>query len=378
MRKALPLLAATLLVSACGSMVRGSWPGFTDSPIISDATIRISPGYTLTVEKIVFSAAGAALLYTLYDPLAPNWTIDEEAVGEDSYRLTLNMKRFIIGGEGEALALLRRWAEAVQHEGQYDGYRIERFEQGIDSGTPVARRYAHAIVRMTRLPHPELPAVQISRADPTVPIDLRERSAALTTLESGGAPVRAEPLPRPPPRPGFGGGSPVDDAHADDEVARLGGSDSDGEDGGEAEAGHGPAQRLPRPPPIGVSQVMLNARVLFNFDSATLTPAGRAALEREVIAHRAELGRMAVLLVSGHTDRIGSYAYNQQLSEARARAVRSFLLSRGFDEKRVVSVGYGKTRPLAGFPCDDTLARGAMIECLAPQRRVELEFADAQ
>jgi outer membrane protein OmpA-like peptidoglycan-associated protein len=368
MRRTLPLLAAALLVSGCGSLVRGSWPGFTDSPIISDATIRISPGYTLTVEKIVFSAAGAALLYTLYDPLAPNWTLDEEAIGEDTYRLTLNMKRFIIGGEGEALALLRRWAEAVQHEGQYDGYRIDRFEQGIDSGTPVARRYAHATVRMTRLPQPGLPAVQITRADPTAAVDLRNQPDKAATAGAVEIP-QAEPLPRPPPRPGFTG--PFDDG--------LPGVDAAGDADGLAAAADGTrdAQRLPRPPAIGVSQVMLNARVLFAFDSATLTPAGRQVLEREVVANRAELGRMAVLLVSGHTDRIGSYAYNQRLSEARARAVRSFLLGRGFDEKRVLSVGYGKTRPLAGFPCDETLPRGALVECLAPQRRVELEFADA-
>ncbi|HEY5763857.1 MAG TPA: OmpA family protein [Rhodocyclaceae bacterium] len=364
MRRTLPLLATLLLLTGCGSLVRGSWPAFTSSPLISDAAIRISPGYTLTVEKIVFSAAGAALLYTLYDPLAPNWTIEEETVGEDTYRLTLTMKRFIIGGEGEALAVLRRWAEAVQHEGRYDAYRIDRFEQGIESTTPVARRYAHATVRMTRQPHPELPAVQIARADPTVAVDVRERQADGTpSMAQEFTATRAEPLPRPPPRPGG----------VDDRADRLPAADVEMPKA-MAEAPAASSTRLPRPPPIGVSQVMLNARVLFAFDSARLTPAGQQALEREVIANKAELGRLDVLLVSGHTDRIGSYEYNQRLSEARARAVRSFLIGRGFDEKRVLSVGYGKSRPLAGLACDDTLPRGALIECLAPQRRVELDF----
>lgn len=371
MRRTLPLLApllAALLLSGCGSLVRGSWPGFTSSPLISDATIRISPGYALTVEKIVFSAAGAALLYTLYDPLAPNWTIEEETVGEDTYRLTLTMKRFIIGGEGEALAVLRRWAEAVQQEGRYDAYRIDRFEQGIESSTPIARRFAHATVRMTRQPHPELPAVQIARADPLVAVDVRERPAdGAPSMADDFAVIRAEPLPRPPPRLG------ADDGKV--EVPPTAGSTMAKPMGGETGER---AMRLPRPPPIGVSQVMLNARVLFGFDSARLTPAGRQALEREVVANKAELGRLDVLLVSGHTDRIGSYEYNQRLSEARARAVRSFLVERGFDEKRVLSVGYGKARPLAGFACDDTLPRGELIECLAPQRRVELGFREAE
>ena len=52
MRRTLPLLATLLLLTGCGSLVRGSWPAFTSSPLISDAAIRISPGYTLTVEKI--------------------------------------------------------------------------------------------------------------------------------------------------------------------------------------------------------------------------------------------------------------------------------------------------------------------------------------
>ena len=57
--------------------------------------------------------------------------------------------------------------------------------------------------------------------------------------------------------------------------------------------------------------------------------------------------------------------------------MRAYLLARGFDGKKIASVGYGKTRPLAGFACDETLARGMQIECLAPQRRVELEFREA-
>lgn len=370
MRLASATLVSSLLLSACGSLLSGSVPSANHSPLISDATIRISPTYSLTVEKIVFGAAGAVLLYTLYDPLAPNWAIEEEAVGEDSYRLTLTMKRFFIGGEGEALAILRRWAEAVQAEGQYDGYRIERLEQGIESNTPFARRYAHATVRMTRAPFPDLPAVQIARADPMAPVDVTagpERGAMVAesvvpeTTEAVTAQAEQQPLPRPAPIPG--GQVDWEPLDAQDKPAPVAAAPN-------AEQ----SRRLPRPPPIGVNQVMLNARVMFDFDSARLTQAGRQALEREVVANRAELGRFSVLIVSGHTDRIGSYAYNQRLSEARAKAVREFLVERGFDQSRVVSIGYGKTRPLAGFPCAETMPRGSLIECLAPQRRVELDF----
>jgi outer membrane protein OmpA-like peptidoglycan-associated protein len=350
-------LIPIVLLSGCGTAGTGNWPN--RGSLIGDATIRVSPGYSLTVEKIVFGSAGAVLLYALYDPLAPNWTIDEEAVAEDRFRLTLTMKRFTIGGEGEALAVLRRWAEAVQLEGQYDGYRIERFEQGIESSTPFARRYAHASVRMTRAGHPELPAVQVAGGDAVARIGADQGERRLGDADGRTAaavdPSPREPLPRPPPLPGAAA------ALAPGPLA----------DEGETAVGD-----LPRPPPLGVSQVALNARVLFDFDSARLTAAGRTALEREVVARRDELGRLAVILVSGHTDRIGSYEYNQRLSEARARTVRDFLAGRGFEGRRIASVGYGKTRPLAGFPCDEALPRGALIDCLAPQRRVELEFRE--
>lgn len=341
---ALFVLLTALLATGCGTSGTGNWP--RSGSLIGDATVRISPNYALTVEKIVYSAVGAAVLYLLYDPLAPNWEIAEEAAGEDSYRLRLTMKRFHIGGEGEASAVLRRWAEAVQHEGQYDGYRIERFEQGIESATPVARRFAYAVVRMTRPPHPELPAVSIQPPGSVARVDA---DWADGTAEP---PDRANtesdvPLPRPPTLHG-GSATPADEAPAD----------------------------LPRPPPLGVGQVILNARVLFDFDSARLSSAGRSALDREVVARRAELGGMPLVLVSGHTDRIGSYEYNQRLSEARARAVGEFLQARGFAGNRMVSVGHGKTRPLAGVNCDQTLQRGALIECLAPHRRVELEFRE--
>lgn len=372
-RPAAPLaLLAALLAAGCGTTGTGNWPN--SGSLIGDATIRISPNYALTVEKIVYSAAGAVALYLLYDPLAPNWEIAEEAAGEDTYRLRLTMKRFHIGGEGEAAAVLRRWSEAVRHEGQYDGFRIERFEQGIESSTPVARRYAHAVVRMTRLPHPELPAVSIRPPAPVARVDAGwageaapDGTAAAAGGHDGGAPgdaaaapgnESATPLPRPPALHG-GAGT---------------GDDAAGETAGEA-AGDQRAV-LPRPPPLGAGQIILNARVLFDFDSARLSAAGRSALEREVVARRAQLGGMPLVLVNGHTDRIGSHAYNQRLSEARARAVGEFLQARGFAGNRMVSVGHGKTRPLAGVDCEQTLQRDALIECLAPQRRVELEFRE--
>jgi len=51
--------------------------------------------------------------------------------------------------------------------------------------------------------------------------------------------------------------------------------------------------------------------------------------------------------ISGHTDFVGAKAFNKRLSEKRAAAVKSFLVSKGVDTRRIKTVGYGEERPLA-------------------------------
>jgi outer membrane protein OmpA-like peptidoglycan-associated protein len=50
--------------------------------------------------------------------------------------------------------------------------------------------------------------------------------------------------------------------------------------------------------------------------------------------------------VAGHTDNIGTVAYNQNLSERRANAVKKYLTSKGIDVVRITAVGYGETKPI--------------------------------
>ena len=57
--------------------------------------------------------------------------------------------------------------------------------------------------------------------------------------------------------------------------------------------------------------------------------------------------------ISGHTDSVGPKAYNKQLSQSRANAVKSFLASKGIDARRITAVGYGEERPLASNDDDE-------------------------
>jgi OOP family OmpA-OmpF porin len=92
-------------------------------------------------------------------------------------------------------------------------------------------------------------------------------------------------------------------------------------------------------------------KILFDFDSAELRPESIEELER-VVKFMGDVP-FATVLVEGHTDSIGSDAYNMGLSDRRAKAVFDYLSSRGVDPARMSSVGYGETRPIADNSTDE-------------------------
>ncbi|MDY0073367.1 MAG: OmpA family protein [Thauera sp.] len=126
----------------------------------------------------------------------------------------------------------------------------------------------------------------------------------------------------------------------------------------------------PAPKP-SAEKIKLAADALFDFDKATLKPEGRAKLDD--LAAKAQQLKLEVILAVGHTDRIGSDAYNQGLSERRAAAVKTYLVSKGIEANRVYTEGKGKKQPVTGTQCNNVKSRTALIECLQPDRRVEVE-----
>ena len=82
--------------------------------------------------------------------------------------------------------------------------------------------------------------------------------------------------------------------------------------------------------------------------------------------------KLELVLVTGHTDRIGTQQYNQKLSERRADAVRDYLVSKGVPSDKIETLGMGKTQPVPGVVCNQKALK-ELIACLAPNRRVEVE-----
>ncbi|MDR2710760.1 MAG: OmpA family protein [Burkholderiales bacterium] len=130
--------------------------------------------------------------------------------------------------------------------------------------------------------------------------------------------------------------------------------------------------QTPPPPAATVRKISLASKALFDFDKAVLKPEGKAAIDREIIAKLPELAKIELVLVTGHTDRIGSDAYNQKLSERRAEAVRAYLVSKGVPTDRIESLGMSLKQPVTGKTCQQK-NRKQLIACLAPDRRVEVE-----
>lgn len=112
----------------------------------------------------------------------------------------------------------------------------------------------------------------------------------------------------------------------------------------------------------------LDAGVLFPFDSSKLSAEGQSAVS--TVVQSANQLEEPEFEVYGYTDRIGSDAYNNKLSQKRADAVTAELQNNGVTAK--VSEGKGKANPVTGDKCDTVKGRKALIDCLAPDRRVEV------
>ena len=121
-----------------------------------------------------------------------------------------------------------------------------------------------------------------------------------------------------------------------------------------------------------MQKITLASKALFDFDKAVLRPDGKQAIDNDIITKLRDMRNIELVLVTGHTDRIGTQAYNQRLSERRADAVRNYLVERGVPRDKIETLGMGKTQPVPGVVCDQKNMK-QLIACLAPNRRVEIE-----
>ncbi|MCK8155239.1 porin OmpA [Erwinia amylovora] len=130
----------------------------------------------------------------------------------------------------------------------------------------------------------------------------------------------------------------------------------------------------PAPAPVvETKRFTLKSDVLFTFNKSTLKPEGQQALD-QLYTQLSNLDpKDGSVVVLGYTDRIGSEQYNQKLSEKRAQSVVDYLVSKGIPSNKISARGEGKSNPVTGNTCDSVKGRKALIDCLAPDRRVEIQ-----
>ncbi|MBZ9556811.1 MULTISPECIES: type VI secretion system membrane subunit TssM [unclassified Modicisalibacter] len=124
--------------------------------------------------------------------------------------------------------------------------------------------------------------------------------------------------------------------------------------------------------------IVLESDTLFAFgrgDYAGLQKAGQETLDdlAERLLNTRDLGQ---ILITGHADPIGNEANNRKLSLQRAMTIRQYLVGKGVPAGLIEARGVGSERPLV--TCDRDQPRAALIECLAPNRRVEIEVRKQQ
>ena len=124
------------------------------------------------------------------------------------------------------------------------------------------------------------------------------------------------------------------------------------------------------------AKVTLAADALFDYDKAVLRPEGKKSLD-DLVAKSKSLN-LEVIIAVGHTDRLGSDAYNQKLSEKRAAAVKTYLVSKGIEANKVFTEGKGEKQPKTGTTCKGDKKSKALVTCLQPDRRVDIEIIGTQ
>ena len=108
----------------------------------------------------------------------------------------------------------------------------------------------------------------------------------------------------------------------------------------------------------------------FDFNKAELKSEAKKRIDTEVMEKLGSCNTLNLVIVTGHTDIIGTQQYNQKLSEKRAAVIASYLSSKGISAD-IDTMGMGKTQQIKA--CDDKLAQTKLAECLAPNRRVVIE-----
>ena len=123
------------------------------------------------------------------------------------------------------------------------------------------------------------------------------------------------------------------------------------------------APAAPAAPASVKKAITIQAEALFDFDKSVLKPEGKKSID-DAVAKMKDID-VEVVIATGHTDSIGTDAYNQKLSERRATSVKEYMVSKGVAAAKITTLGKGETQPVATNKTNEGRAKN---------RRVDIEF----
>lgn len=136
------------------------------------------------------------------------------------------------------------------------------------------------------------------------------------------------------------------------------------------------AAPTPAPVPAPPRKLSFAADGLFRFDGgqpSDLLPEGQSKIQRLASELRQSGAQRVSITIVGHTDRLGSEAYNDALSLARANTVRDLLVKEGIAPASIRASGAGERQPVV--TCVGTVATQELVRCLQPNRRVDIDVS---
>lgn len=154
-----PWLTSLLVLALTGCSSTSSLTG--SGSIVPANTVHLAPGLTVGVDKVLYWGGVAAIYYYATDPLAPNWELKEaEFEGGRVRVMSLKMKRYYVGGAGEARDTFQRRARTLVREGGYEGFEILEYSEGMDSSVIGSQRTAEGVIALIGTPAQAAPAAR--------------------------------------------------------------------------------------------------------------------------------------------------------------------------------------------------------------------------
>ena len=137
-----------------------------------------------------------------------------------------------------------------------------------------------------------------------------------------------------------------------------------------------PARVVQAAPKAAPQKISFSGDALFAFDKSVLKPEGKVMLDG--LVQQLSGASYDNIQLTGHTDRFGSSAYNQKLSERRAQAVKDYLASKEVMANRITAQGKGESQPVTKAADCHGPKSTKVVACLQPDRRVDVEMTGSR